>query len=132
MNSRSAILNPRLAAAVVGLGHTQSLWIVDAGFPVPIGVDIIDVSVCSGVPSFAAVFVAVAAELAIESATVAVEARESGTALIDLVGTAVSPGALSFVTHEELKQHSHAAHVIVRTGETTPYMNVCLTGGVTF
>lgn len=130
MNSRSAILNPRLAAAVVGLGHTQSLWIVDAGFPVPIGVDIIDVSVCSGVPSFAAVFTAMASELVIESAIVAIEARQS--ALIDMVGTAVAPGALSYVTHEELKQHSHSARAIVRTGETTPYMNVCLTGGVTF
>ncbi|GAH44824.1 unnamed protein product, partial [marine sediment metagenome] len=36
------------------------------------------------------------------------------------------------IPHEELKQLTHSAKAVVRTGEFTPYANVILVSGVVF
>ena len=127
---RSGILNAQLARALAELGHGHLVVIGDAGLPRPDGVECVDLALELGVPSFAQVLSAVAAELVTEQAVVATEAADANPGVVDLVRQlAGEPG---LVSHEELKRLSATARVYVRTGEATPYANVVLRCGVPF
>lgn len=130
MLSDHAILNPRLLAALASAGHTDVVVIADAGLPVPGGVTVVDLSLVPGVPSFRQTVEAVRGSLVVEAAVVAEEAAEHGVAqeLAHVLGGI----PLETVGHDELKRLTRTAHVVIRTGECTPYANVALIAGVTF
>jgi D-ribose pyranase len=127
---RRGILNDALAGALARPGHTDRVVVADCGLPRPAGVPVVDLALTFGIPSFAQVVDALAAEIVVEEATVA---RETGQ---------VNPGALTlleghfgeprWITHEELKTESAGAALFIRTGEATPYANVILRCGVPF
>ena len=103
------------------------------GLPVPPGVACIDLAVLPGTPSFAAVFDAVYAELAVESATVAREIHGRNEALVALSARLRGDGVgVEEVSHDDFKHLCARAVAVVRTGETSPYSNVILHAGVTF
>ena len=58
-------------------------------------------------------------------------AHETGTGLSDALSHKPL-GSIERLTHEELKQASRSARAIIRTGECTPYANICLWSGVAF
>lgn len=125
-----AILNPRLLALLAGAGHTDLIVIADAGLPIPLGLDVIDLSLVSGIPSFIQVVDAVRRVLAVESAVMARETRAQalyGELALRLKGLPVEE-----ISHEEFKARLVKARGVIRTGETTPYSNVGLVAGVTF
>ena len=127
---RSGILNRHLAGATAALGHTDLVLVCDAGMPIPPGPTLVDLAFLPGVPTFQQILEGLLAELVIEGATAATEIRTANpttSALLD----AHFP-ALELISHEELKLRTHAAHLIVRTGETHPYANVLLRCGVAF
>lgn len=130
---RHGLLHAELNRVVAAMGHTDTLVIGDAGLPVPPGVPCIDLAVLPGLPSFAAVFEAIYAELAVERVTMASEIHEKNQALVELSARLRHDGVgADEVSHEELKRLSARAVAIVRTGETSPYANVILHAGVTF
>lgn len=125
-----AILNPRLLALLAGAGHTDLIVIADAGLPIPAGLEVIDLSLVSGVPSFIQVLDAVRQVLAVESALLARETR--GQALYRELASRLKGLSVEEVSHEEFKARLGKARGVIRTGETTPYANVGLVAGVTF
>ncbi|WP_426286143.1 D-ribose pyranase [Luteibacter sp. E-22] len=130
---RSGLLHAELNRLIAAMGHTDTLVIADVGLPVPPGVPCIDLAVLPGTPSFAAVFDAIYAELAVESVTVAREIHERNPALVALSRRLAVDGlAIDEVSHDELKRLTAHAVAVVRTGETSPYANVILHAGVTF
>ena len=76
------VLNHRLSMVIAEMGHTDGLTIADAGLPVPLGVERIDLAVSPGVPSFAQVLAAVASELKIEEIVIAKEAFDRNPDLL--------------------------------------------------
>jgi len=130
---RSGLLHAELNRVIAAMGHTDTLVIADVGLPVPHDVPCIDLAVLPGTPSFAAVFNAVYAELAVESVTLAREIHERNPALVALSRRLAGDGlTVDEVSHDELKQLTARAVAVVRTGETAPYANVILHAGVTF
>lgn len=130
---RNGLLHAELNRVIAAMGHTDTLVIGDVGLPVPPGVPCIDLAVLPGAPSFATVFEAVYAELAVEGATVASEIRSRNPALVALAGKLESDGvAVRELPHEDFKRLCAKAVAVVRTGETSPYANVILHAGVTF
>ncbi|MDQ0009285.1 D-ribose pyranase [Luteibacter jiangsuensis] len=130
---RSGLLHAELNRVIAAMGHTDTLVIADVGLPVPHGVPCIDLAVLPGTPSFAAVFEAVYAELAVESVTVAREIHAKNPALVALTLRLANDGlTVDEVSHDELKQLAARAVAVIRTGETSPYANVILHAGVTF
>lgn len=63
---KRGILNAELMRCIASLGHKDLFMIGDAGMPIPEGVKVIDLAVCSGVPLFNQVFDAVVDETEIE------------------------------------------------------------------
>jgi D-ribose pyranase len=124
------ILNPELLHALASAGHTDVVVIADAGLPVPAGTRLIDLSLVPGTPSFVAVVQAVMASLVVEEAVVAAQSATFPAA--DIIARLCAGVPVRTVDHSELKSLTSTAHVVIRTGECTPYANVALIAGVAF
>ena len=129
---KDRLLNPRLLEAVATTGHTDMLVIGDCGLPLPKGVEVIDLSITAGLPRFMDVLKAINTEFVVESAVVASEIEEKNPSVWCEIQDEMHGKPIRFVPHEELKRMSQSARYIIRTGETSPYANIVLIGGVNF
>lgn len=126
------LLQAELAGILAAVGHTQYIVIGDAGLPIPQGVRCIDLAVRAGLPSFLEVVQAVLPECVFESYIIASEMQEKNPGVLARLRELTGTMSESIVMHEELKRLSQKAQCIVRTGETSPYANIILVGGVNF
>ncbi|GAB7529056.1 D-ribose pyranase [Pseudomonas sp. 3A(2025)] len=132
---KTPLLNIALSRVIASLGHGDILMIVDAGMPVPPGVELIDLALTRGVPDFVGVLDVVLSEMQVESHVLASEMIEVKPPALQMIETLQFDGQLgqqSWVSHEALKALSRRAKAIVRTGECQPYSNVALVAGVVF
>lgn len=129
---KDRILNPRLIAAVASIGHTDFLCIADCGLPIPLGVECIDVSVCSGIPGFIDVLRSIESELVIDSYICASEIKKNNPNVIKQIEEILREKPMENVDHEDFKKLAAKSKYIIRTGEASPYANVILVGGVNF
>lgn len=134
---KSNILNPKLIAAIAELGHTEFIVIADAGLPIQPDVPVIDLSLVQGIPAFIDVVNAVSTELVIESFIYASELPEQNETVFNelkqiLSGDESNSISGSAVSHGQFKDLVKSARYVVRTGESSPYANVILVGGVNF
>lgn len=129
---RQGILNPQLLAAITVLGHTESLVIADPGLPLPANVPVIDLSLLPGIPSFFEVLDAVLTELVVEQYVVAEEVKTVSPQVYQDIAARLPGLKSNTCPHEEFKQRLANVKCIVRTGETTPFANIILIGGVNF
>ncbi len=129
---KRGILQNELSRVIATLGHTDSLVIADAGLPIPPDVERIDLAVTGGIPKFLDVLRAVLDDVQVERAVIAREMRDTSPALHRELTALLGSIPLEEVSHEELKQLTHRARAVVRTGEFTPYANVVLFSGVVF
>ena len=65
---KSGIINAELMKALTLARHGHMITICDAGFPIPKGEDIIDLSLTAGIPSFFDTLKAVLNEIIVEKA----------------------------------------------------------------
>lgn len=129
---KEKLLNPNIVAAVAELGHTEYLCIADCGLPIPAGVRVIDVSVSATVPGFLEVLKAVESELVIESYICASEIDKANPAVLNQIEKILAGKPIKKVPHSDFKSLTSKAKFIIRTGETSPFANVILVGGVNF
>lgn len=125
---RTALLHAELSGLVAGLGHGDLLVIGDAGLPVPRGVRVVDLAVTLGIPRVFDVLDAVLAEMVVERSALAEEAGADLAAGF----RARQIGTVALMPHAALKAAMAEARAVVRTGEFTPYANICLYAGVAF
>ena len=129
---KTVLLNQPLSAVIAGLGHGDRLVIADAGLPIPAEPLRIDLALRCGVPGFLDTLAAVLSEMQVERVLIAEEMGRFSprveAALLTILGTV----PVQRISHAELKQATHAARAVVRTGECTPYCNIILESGVVF
>lgn len=126
---KQGILNRELAGVFAKMGHTDQLVIADCGLPIPDGVRCIDLSYTLGKPSFLDIVEAVTLDFQVEKAIVATELPKQNESVHQELDDKFD---LTYMSHEELKELSKKAKVIIRTGEATPYANIVLQSGVIF
>ncbi|WP_426153353.1 D-ribose pyranase [Pseudomonas sp. DC3000-4b1] len=132
---KTALLNIELSKVVASLGHGDILMIVDAGMPVPPGVQLIDLALTRGVPDFVSVLDVVLSEMQVESHVLAnemINVKPPALQVLESLNLDNQLGEQRWVSHEALKALSRTAKAIVRTGECQPYSNVALVAGVVF
>lgn len=127
---KHGILNRELAGIFAKLGHTDQITIADCGLPIPDGVVCIDLAYQLGKPSFTEVLEAVLDDLQVESCICAHEMASHNADLWQQVQALNLP--TTTVSHEQFKQQSAHAKVIIRTGEASPFANIILQSGVVF
>lgn len=129
---KSGIINAQLAGCIAALGHKDTFMVTDAGMPIPQGVEIVDLAVCGGIPSFRQVLGALLEETEVEFYTLAEEIREKNPELLAFIQESLPDTESEMIPHTSLKELSGKVKFAVRTGEFTPYPNIILRAGVAF
>lgn len=125
---RTTLLHAELSGLVAGMGHGDLIVIGDAGLPVPPGVRCIDLALTRGVPGTMQVLDALLSELVVERSCIAEEASDQLVA--DFTDRQI--GSVARLPHDDFKRETASARAIIRSGECTPYANICLWAGVAF
>ena len=118
---------------LVGRGEAILQALKDQGIEtLPKGVEIVDLVVCGGVPTFKQVMDAVLAETEVEAYTIANEIEEKNPELLAYIQQSLPEAEESRIDHVDLKKMSAQCKFAIRTGEFTPYPNIILRAGVAF
>lgn len=129
---KTGILNQAILSATGSLGHTDQIVVCDAGLPIPLGVERIDLTVVRGIPRFLEVLEPLLAEVVVEKIILASEIETASPEMLVSIRKLAGSVPIAFVSHEELKLLTMDAKAIVRTGEFTPFANAILQSGVDF
>jgi D-ribose pyranase len=124
------MLNGAIDSALNRQGHMDLLMVVDAGFPCPDHVELIDIALSEGVPCILDVLAELRKYHSVEKIVMAKETQEHNPTYLSQVAKAFGDGvALEIIPHTELKERSHKVKTIVRTGDFTAWGNVLLVSG---
>lgn len=129
---KSGILNAQLSYLIAALGHKDLFMIGDAGMPIPEGVEVVDLAVTAGVPTFKQVMDAVLEETEVEGYYLAHEIKDHNPELEEYIKRSLPMAEDEYMPHEDLKKFSSKCRFAIRTGEFSPYPNVVLRAGVVF
>ncbi|MBO9626615.1 MAG: D-ribose pyranase [Microbacterium sp.] len=134
MRKTTTTINPALSRVISETGHTDLLVVTDAGLPIPVGAERIDLAYRPGAPAFLDVLDTVLAELVVEGATVSAEVAETSPEVLEALRERFAGQSfeIELVPHVEFKKLTHGARAFVRSGEFTPYANVILHAGVAY
>jgi D-ribose pyranase len=128
---RNGILNLGLNQAIAAMGHGDFLIVCDAGFPIPSGVERVDLAVVPDIPDIATVLTAINSEFIAEKVAYATEMANNNPRLKEKVDRIFSGAEINTVPHADiLGSLSHKAKFIVRTGSFDPWGNILLYSGV--
>ncbi|MBR23021.1 MAG: D-ribose pyranase [Leifsonia sp.] len=134
MRRTETTINPQLSRIISELGHYDELFVTDAGLPIPLGSERVDLAYRKGEPPFLDVLDTILAEVVIEAAVMPAEVAEASPHILEEVRKRLdSLGVeLQLIPHVEYKARSQNARAFVRSGEYTPYANVALIMGVDY
>ena len=123
------VINQPIAAAISGLGHTDTITIADAGLPIPVSTQRIDLALTTGVPSFLETLRVVLSELFVEKVIVAEEMKTISPQMYAALAEVLGDVPIEVIPHVDFKRETSVTKAIIRTGEFTPYANVILVAG---
>jgi len=129
---KTPLLNAQLSYTIATLGHNDMLVIGDAGLPIPVDVERIDLALTRGVPGFLETLQVVLSEMQVDHIIVAEETARVSPQIAAGIQKELAGVPMQQVTHEEFKKITGNATAAVRTGEFTPYANIILVAGVDF
>lgn len=129
---KSLVINSDISRVIAQMGHFDKLSIGDAGMPVPMNTEKIDLAVSNGVPSFIDVLDNVLEELAVQRIFLAEEIQTENPKILQEIKERFIDTPIVFIPHSEMKQELNNCHAFIRTGEMTPYANILLESGVVF
>lgn len=134
MKLTTGIIHPQLSRVIAECGHTDAIVVADAGLPIPLGVERVDLAYRAGTPAFLDILDSVLAEFIVERAVISEEITSNSPEMLaeirerlQAVGVIVEA-----VPHVDFKVLTRDARAIVRTGEYTPFSNVILYSGAPF
>jgi D-ribose pyranase len=124
------IINREISSAIAKQGHGDLLLVVDAGFPIPKGVEVIDISLSQNKPMVTEVLAELKNFFSVEKIILARQTKESNPSLFKNISTSFGPGIpIETVEHSTLKEMSKTVKAVIRTGDFTAYGNVILVSG---
>ena len=127
-----AVLNGDLNRVLGNMRHTDRLCIADCGLPIPDGVEVIDLSLKMGEPSFLAVLDVVLEHFGVEKIFLASETENMNGTLYEQLQKRFSATPCETMPHEDFKKLSATCRAIVRTGENTAHANLILQSSCIF
>ena len=124
------LLNRNLAAAVARQGHGDEMVICDAGFAIPDGVEVVDLSVGVNLPTVEMVLAELLKHHSVEKLIIAEATAEHSPSKLEKV-RALLPRDLPMesIPHAEMRQRAAKVKTVVRTGDFTAFSNFLLVSG---
>ncbi len=124
---RKGIINKQLAGCIASLGHKDLFMICDGGMPLPKDVEVVDLALVGGVPTFKQAMEAVLDEAGVEEYYLAEEIKANNPKLLEYIQGKLKDVPCTYVPHEpDFKELSKKCKFIVRTGEFSVYPNIIL------
>mgnify|MGYP005825849859 CR=1 FL=1 len=124
---KSGILNAQLLCELTKLRHKDKLLICDAGFPIPAGGNVVDISLVAGLPSLPQTLQAVVQELIFEDYAVMSAMPEKNPEYYRLVTELFQAQSHVEVPMDEFIALAQDVKLFIRTGELRPASNLMLT-----
>lgn len=129
---KSKVINSDISRVIAQMGHFDQLSIGDAGMPVPMTTEKIDLAVDNGIPSFMDVLNNVLEELEVQRIYLAEEIKTENPDMLKKIQERLPETPVTFIPHSEMKVALNDSRAFIRTGEMTPYANILLESGVVF
>ena len=124
------MINGGIDSALNRQGHMDMMMVVDAGFPCPDHVELIDIALSEGVPQILDVLAELRKVHSVEKVVMAQETKDHNPTYFDKAAKSFGDGVeLEMIPHAELKQRSHHVKTIIRTGDFTAWGNILLVSG---
>ena len=124
------MINGHIDSALTRQGHMDLMMVVDAGFPCPDEVELIDIALSEGVPQILDVLAELRKVHSVEKIVLAQETRDHNPAYFAKVAKSFGDKVeMEVIPHTELKERSHDVKTIIRTGDFTAWGNVMLVSG---
>ncbi len=124
------LINSQIDSAINRQGHMDLMMVVDAGFPVPDEVELIDVALSEGVPGVLDVLAELRKYHSVEKLVFAKETVDHNPTYFGKASSVFGEGVeVEVIPHTELKERSQRAKTIIRTGDFTAWANVILVSG---
>ncbi|MDF2923843.1 MAG: D-ribose pyranase [Paenibacillaceae bacterium] len=126
---KGGILHPQLNRLLAETGHTDLITICDRGFPVPMGVERIELALVPGLPTVVDVLKALDGEFIIDTIILAEEMAAASPERFRLLQEQFPHVHFKPVPHLEFKQISPDSRAVIRTGDETAYANIIVVSG---
>jgi D-ribose pyranase len=124
------MINGLIDSALTRQGHMDLMMVVDAGFPCPDDVELIDIAVTEGSPKIIDVLAELKKYHSVEKIVMAQETSDHNPTHFGNVAQSFGDGVeVEVIPHTELKVRSHGVKTIIRTGDFTAWGNVMLVSG---
>lgn len=130
---KKGILNPQMANLLAATGHKDYVVVSDAGLPMPLNVERIDLAWKPGEPKYLDVLNEVLENIVVEKVILAEELKTVSPKMHEQI-LELLPKDIEFeyVPHVQLKEKTKSARGIIRTGEFTPYPSIILVAGCAY
>ena len=124
------IVNRDIAAAISKQGHADLMMVVDAGFPIPLGIEVIDISLAENKPMVIEVLTELSKFFSVEKLIMAKQTKDVNPTLFNKMSVAFGDKIeIEIIDHAELKKLSREVKTVIRTGDFTAYGNVIIVSG---
>ena len=123
----TGLLNIEISDAIARLGHMDEMIICDAGFPIPLSVRAIDISLKVNQPTTLEVLGEILQHFSVEKIVLAEETETHSPTMFTRFTSLFDKNVIvETIPHTELKLRSRSVKVIVRSGDFTAYSNIIL------
>jgi D-ribose pyranase len=124
------ILNRDMAKVISEQGHGDLLMVADAGFAIPQGVEVIDLSLKKNVPMVMDILSELSRYFSVEKMYMSRETSEISPSHFKKVSLSFGDKVeIELLEHANLKVLSKNVKAVIRTGDFTAYGNVILVSG---
>lgn len=124
------MINGHIDSALNRQGHMDLMMVVDAGFPCPDHVELIDIALSEGVPAILDVLAELKKVHSVEKIVMAQETQNHNPTYFAKATKAFGDNVeVEVVPHTEFKERSQGVKTIIRTGDFTAWGNVMLVSG---
>ena len=123
---KTGVLNAELMYELTKLRHQDKLVICDAGFPIPKGATVVDVSLVAGIPTFLQTLRAVLNEMIVEEYLIFDFMEQYNREYYDELKQIFVHQKASQVSMPEFIEASREAKLFIRTGALKPASNIML------
>ena len=124
------LLNRELARFISQQGHNDMLMVVDAGFAIPKGLDVVDLSLTINEPTVPRVLAVLKDYFSVEKLILARETKDVSPSLYKIMINSFEENLnVELIDHLALKEKSKQVKLVIRTGDFTAYANIILVSG---
>lgn len=123
---RGGVINQRLSEQIAGLGHTDYFMICDAGFPIPEGMERVDLALAFEIPTLKQCLKAVLDEVVVEKVCIADEMEKYNRDGYGYIKNVFVNQPVECMPQNLLVRMAKKCRFILRSGELAPYSNVIL------